>query len=56
MAESSLPQAEKKYLAPLKKIYNKYGKFKNKTLENIKAGQKDYLDWCILNQKQTFIG
>lgn len=56
MAESSLPQAEKKYLAPLKEIYNKYGKFKNKTLANIKAGQKDYLDWCILNQKQTFIG
>ncbi|ADQ15744.1 glutamate-cysteine ligase family protein [Halanaerobium hydrogeniformans] len=53
LAENSLPEEEKIYLTALKKIYNKYGKLKNKTLANIKAGKDDYLDWCILTSNHS---
>ncbi|RAK07490.1 glutamate--cysteine ligase [Halanaerobium saccharolyticum] len=48
-AEAALDQPDLNYLKELKKLYLDYGRFKFKTLSNLKQGKKEALDWCLLN-------
>jgi glutamate--cysteine ligase len=48
-AERTSAEDELEYLKELKELYLNYGRPKFRTLNNLKQGKKEALNWCILN-------